>query len=90
MKPRLNIKLALSIVLSCFVLPNTTFANGTEQEELFRFVIANVSFTIFHGQAHALIGVLQIPVLGLEEDAADRPIVFQPALFTLLGIICSS
>ena len=72
MKPRLKIKLAFSIVLTWFSLPNTTFAHDTDEIESFRFVLANVRFTVMHELAHALIEVLQIPVLGHEEDAADQ------------------
>ena len=36
------------------------------------FVVANVQFTLCHELTHALIAILDVPVLGREEDAADQ------------------
>lgn len=42
-----------------------------EDEDAAQFVISNVVATFYHELGHALIDVLQFPVLGREEDAAD-------------------
>lgn len=42
-----------------------------EVEELLTFVIGNTMFTFYHELGHALVDMLEIPVLGREEDAAD-------------------
>lgn len=36
------------------------------------FLRANLEFTLFHELSHMLIDELELPVLGMEEDAADR------------------
>lgn len=36
------------------------------------FILANLEFTILHEFSHLLMEELQLPVLGMEEDAADR------------------
>lgn len=42
-----------------------------KDEDAARFVTSNVVGTFYHELGHALIDVLQLPVLGREEDAAD-------------------
>lgn len=58
----LAITLAASPVLA-FELP--------EDEDAAQFVTSNVISTFYHELGHALIDVLDLPVLGKEEDAAD-------------------
>lgn len=36
------------------------------------FLLGNIAFLLFHEQGHALVSELDLPVLGREEDAADR------------------
>jgi len=36
------------------------------------FLLANLEFTLLHEFGHLLIEELKLPVLGMEEDAADR------------------
>lgn len=45
------------------------------------FVLANLEFTLLHEFGHALIDDLQLPVFGMEEDAADRI-----AIIAMLGV----
>lgn len=42
-----------------------------EVEELLTFVTGNILFTFYHELGHALVDMLEIPVLGREEDAVD-------------------
>lgn len=42
-----------------------------QDEDAARFVTSNVVGTFYHELGHALIDVMQMPVLGREEDAAD-------------------
>jgi Putative metallopeptidase len=42
-----------------------------QDEETAQFVTSNVISTFYHELGHALIDVLELPVLGKEEDAAD-------------------
>jgi hypothetical protein len=42
-----------------------------KDEEAARFVTSNIVSTFYHELGHALIDVMQLPVLGREEDAAD-------------------
>lgn len=42
-----------------------------EDEDAAQFVTSNVVSTFYHELGHALIDVLELPVLGKEEDAAD-------------------
>lgn len=55
--------------------PPSSFAQGTKLSEFEVrpfFVLANLEFTILHEIGHMLIDELDLPVLGMEEDAADR------------------
>jgi len=49
--------------VSAFTMP--------EDEDAAQFVTSNVIATFYHELGHALIDVMQFPVLGREEDAAD-------------------
>jgi hypothetical protein len=42
-----------------------------KRQQLVEFVGGNVSFALVHEMAHALVHELDLPVLGMEEDAAD-------------------
>lgn len=42
-----------------------------QDEDAAQFVASNVVSTFYHELAHALIDILELPVLGKEEDAAD-------------------
>ena len=42
------------------------------QDPAIRFMLANTLWTLVHEMAHALIAELDVPLLGREEDAADR------------------
>ena len=46
--------------------------SSQEPQKLIELVIGNVQFVLLHEVGHALIDVLQLPVLGREEDAADQ------------------
>lgn len=61
--------LALMPALALGVQPPET-SGLTAGEAL--FVRANVEFTLFHELGHMVIDELELPVLGTEEDAADR------------------
>jgi hypothetical protein len=64
---------ALVLVLAGLVSPagaETNFAMP-EDEDAARFVTSNLLATFYHELGHAVIDVLQLPVLGREEDAAD-------------------
>lgn len=50
--------------------PATAFEMPEDEAEA-QFVTSNVLATFYHELGHALIDVLQLPVLGKEEDAAD-------------------
>jgi hypothetical protein len=73
-------------ILRIAIMPKTLFAALTalflsaplaqaftmpEDEDAAQFVTSNVIATFYHELGHALIDVLQFPVLGREEDAAD-------------------
>lgn len=42
-----------------------------EQDDTALFVVGNTLFAVYHELAHALIDLLELPVIGREEDAAD-------------------
>lgn len=48
------------------------WADPATRERLDAFVLANTRFALLHELAHHLIDVLDLPVAGREEDAADR------------------
>lgn len=58
------------------------WATRENQARLDAFVNANVRFALLHEAAHYLFDVLEVPVAGREEDAADR---FAVALMTPHG-----
>lgn len=61
-----------AIALSLAVMPAPALAFEMPQdEEAAQFVTSNIISTFYHELGHALIDVLQLPVLGKEEDAAD-------------------
>lgn len=60
--------LALALTLAAF--PAGAF-EMPEDEDAAQFVTSNVIATFYHELGHALIDVLDLPVLGKEEDAAD-------------------
>jgi hypothetical protein len=53
------------------------WSQPVNQGRLEDYVRANVQFTLLHETAHYLFHVLQVPVAGREEDAADRFAVSQ-------------
>lgn len=57
----------LSLILTCAVLIGPLQAQTREDA----FVEANVLAILYHEMGHALIDILQLPVFGQEEDAAD-------------------
>ena len=61
-----------ALALSLAVLPAPALAFEMPQDEAAaQFVTSNIISTFYHELGHALIDVLQLPVLGKEEDAAD-------------------
>lgn len=65
-----RLALALTLSLGAAVTPALAF-EMPQDEETAQFVTSNVIATFYHELGHALIDVLQLPVLGKEEDAAD-------------------
>ncbi|MDR7123763.1 DUF4344 domain-containing metallopeptidase [Pseudotabrizicola sp. 4114] len=59
-----------SVVAGVVALANPALAEGLSPDAK-RFVEGNLIGTFYHEMGHALIDVLQLPVLGQEEDAAD-------------------
>jgi hypothetical protein len=59
-----------ALVLALWSLPASAF-EMPEDEGAARFVASNLVATFYHEVGHALIDVLDLPVLGREEDAAD-------------------
>ena len=55
----------------CLFAPTAHAFTMPEDEAAAQFVTSNVIATFYHELGHALIDVLQFPVLGREEDAAD-------------------
>lgn len=53
------------------ITSSALFARDNTQE-IEAFVLANVRFTIIHELSHAVIDILEVPVLGRLEDAADQ------------------
>lgn len=62
--------LLLSLTLSLFAQAGHGY-EFAEDEDNARFVSSNVIATFYHELGHALVDVLELPVLGREEDAAD-------------------
>lgn len=60
-------KMFLSLYLACVALISPLQAQTREDA----FVEANVLAILYHEMGHALIDILQLPVFGQEEDAAD-------------------
>lgn len=60
-------KVLLSLILACAALIGPLQAQTREDA----FVEANVLAILYHEMGHALIDILQLPVFGQEEDAAD-------------------
>ncbi len=73
---RLRSTVVLVRTLSLFTLlfgASAAVSENNDQQNLRRlFVLANLEFTLFHEISHLLIDELKLPVLGMEEDAADR------------------
>lgn len=69
MRPQTLLILVLMPGLALGAQPSGT-AGLTAGEAL--FLRANVEFTLFHELGHMVIDELELPVLGTEEDAADR------------------
>ena len=66
-------RLTTALVFWSFALPaaaETAFQMPTDEAEA-AFISSNVVATFYHELGHAFIDVLQLPVLGREEDAAD-------------------
>lgn len=61
---------ALILTLALTTSPAAAFEMPAD-EAAAQFVASNVIATFYHELGHALIDVLQLPVLGREEDAAD-------------------
>ncbi len=47
-------------------------APSSQDDPAIRFMLANTMWTLVHEMGHALIAELDVPLLGKEEDAADR------------------
>lgn len=54
-----------------FIL-NDAIQNKATKEEAVQFTVGAIMFTLMHELGHALIGEMDIPVVGREEDAADE------------------
>lgn len=63
-------RIAALLALICAPLPITA-QDWTRDEAARSFVEANVLATFYHELGHGLIDILDLPVLGREEDAAD-------------------
>ncbi len=63
-------RLLAAAALAVFAVPALAY-EFPEDEEAANFVSSNVIATFYHELGHALIDVLELPVLGREEDAAD-------------------
>lgn len=66
---------ALIFAVTCFASALPCVAQDTKLSDFEVrpfFVLANLEFTILHEMGHMLIDELDLPVLGMEEDAADR------------------
>lgn len=64
----------LATAAAAFLFTSATMAQAftmPKDEAAAQFVSSNVIATFYHELGHALIDVLQLPVLGREEDAAD-------------------
>lgn len=59
------------LVLCCALPLSVSAQDWAEDAATLEFVDANVVSTFYHELGHALIDVLQLPVLGRQEDAAD-------------------
>lgn len=59
-----------SVLAGAVALASPALAEGLS-DDAERFVEGNLIGTFYHEMGHALIDVLQLPVLGQEEDAAD-------------------
>lgn len=65
-------KKLLSTLVACFIATSSQAQNLNEAPPHVQdFVAANLLSTFYHELAHALIHILQLPVFGQEEDAAD-------------------
>lgn len=51
--------------------PQLQALNQVQRQRIVEFVIGNALFTLGHELGHAMISLLDLPVLGREEDAAD-------------------
>jgi Putative metallopeptidase len=60
----------LALLMTLYPLPCLAF-EMPEDDAAARFVASNLVATFYHEVGHALIDVLDLPVLGREEDAAD-------------------
>jgi len=68
---KLSSFLALFLALSTPAPAQSTFTLDTTQQATQDFVEANLLSIFYHELGHALIDILQLPVFGQEEDAAD-------------------
>jgi hypothetical protein len=60
----------LGVAICCTALPSASMELPADPDTA-AFVSSNVIATFYHELGHALIHVLELPVLGREEDAAD-------------------
>ena len=52
--------------------PARAFDPNEHFEEISLYLIGNITFTLYHEIGHAMVEVLQLPILGREEDAVDN------------------
>jgi hypothetical protein len=63
---------AAGVALFCALLSGSAVAQTDEEiADAIAFALHDASFTMYHEIGHMLIGELELPVLGKEEDAAD-------------------
>lgn len=65
---------SLALTAALLATPTTALAQEATPEQIAeadRFAVSDATLTMFHEAGHMLIGELDLPVLGREEDAAD-------------------
>ena len=66
-----RLRRGLLAAVAASVLAAPVSAEQSDDEALARFIAGNTLFTLYHEIGHALVHLLDLPVLGREEDAVD-------------------
>ncbi|MGW8368620.1 MAG: DUF4344 domain-containing metallopeptidase [Gammaproteobacteria bacterium] len=67
-----SILVAVLVFQRIALAPEAPSPPPADSQAAIRFMLANTMWTLVHEMAHALIAELDVPLLGKEEDAADR------------------